>query len=87
MVVGFVSDKDITTILKLLPKKAVYYFCNANTKRALPSENLKAMAQEYGLEGKAFSSVKQAFETAKKEAQKDDFIFLGGSNYVVAEAL
>lgn len=87
IVIGFVSDKDVNTILKMLPQKAVYYFCNAQSKRALPAENLKYAAENYGLQGSAFQSVKEAFQAAKNDADKDDFIFLGGSNYVVAEAL
>ena len=87
IVIGFVSDKDVNTILKMLPQKAVYYFCNAQSKRALPAENLKYAAENYGLQGTAFSSVKEAFQAAQNDAEKDDFIFLGGSNYVVAEAL
>lgn len=87
IVIGFVSDKDVTTILKMLPKKAQYYFCNADTKRALSASSLQNMAMEFGLNGMSYSSPKEAFETAKAEADKDDFIFLGGSNYVVAEAL
>lgn len=87
MVIGFVSDKDITSMLKILPKNAEYYFCNAAIKRALPSEQLKSQAENFGLKGRAFPSVKEALQTAKSEAQTDDFIFIGGSNFVVAEAL
>ncbi len=87
MVIGFVADKDVATILKMLPKNAVYYFCNANTKRALPAENLKFTALDYGLSGSSYSSPKEALKAAKSDSEKDDFIFLGGSNYVVAEAL
>ena len=87
MVIGFVSDKDITSMLKILPKNAEYYFCNAAIRRALPADELKAQAENYGLKGRAFSSVKLALETAKSDATQDDFIFIGGSNFVVAEAL
>lgn len=87
MVIGFVSDKDISGILKLLPKNAVYYFCNAQSKRAMPSAQLQSVAANYGLDGKSYQTVKEAFETAKAEARPNDFIFLGGSNYVVAEAI
>ena len=87
MVIGFVADKDISGILKLLPKNAVYYFCNAQSKRALSSPTLQSAAANYGLSGNAYQSVKEAFAAANADASPDDFIFLGGSNYVVAEAL
>ncbi|MCR5455799.1 MAG: bifunctional folylpolyglutamate synthase/dihydrofolate synthase [Bacteroidales bacterium] len=87
MVIGFVSDKDISGILKLLPKNAVYYFCNAESKRALPAAHLQATAINYGLNGNAYPSVKAAFAAAKADSTPNDFIFLGGSNYIVAEAL
>ena len=87
MVVGFVADKDTASILKLLPQNGVYYFCNAQSKRALPSPTLQSLAANYGLNGNAYQSVKEAFAAAKSDAAKDDLIFLGGSNYVVAEVL
>ena len=87
MVIGFVQDKDISSILKLLPKNAVYYFVNADNHRALPANELCCMAQRYGLSGNAYSSVAEGFAAAKKDSTMDDFIFLGGSNYVVAELL
>ena len=87
MVIGFVEDKDISSILKLLPKNAVYYFVNANTKRALPAAQLCEMAEHYGLSGRAYSSVTEGFAAAKQDSAQNDFIFVGGSNYVVAEIL
>ena len=87
MVMGFVADKDISTILKLLPTNAVYYFCNAQTKRALPSPTLQTAAANCGLVGNAYQTVREAFDAATKDAAADDMIFLGGSNYVVSEAL
>ncbi len=87
MVIGFVKDKDISGILRMLPQKAVYYFCNANIKRALPAAELRDMAMGYGLDGEAYPSVREAVEAAKNAASKDDFIFIGGSNFIVAEAI
>jgi len=87
MVVGFVADKDISAILRLLPQNGVYYFCNAQNKRALPASQLQSLAANYGLYGNTYQSVKEAFASAKADAQPDDLIFLGGSNYVVAEVL
>ena len=87
LVIGMVGDKDITSMLKLLPKDAIYYFCNAQIPRALPAEELKAKASEFGLKGNAYPSVAEALEAAKREASENDFIFIGGSNFTVAEIL
>ena len=87
LVIGMVGDKDITSMLNLLPKDAIYYFCNAQTPRALPAEELKAKASEFGLKGNAYPSVADALEAAKREASENDFIFVGGSNFTVAEIL
>ena len=87
MVIGFVADKDISSILRLLPQNGIYYFCNAQSKRALPAAQLQSLADNFGLHGDAYQSVKEAFAAANNDAHPDDFIFLGGSNYVVAEAI
>jgi dihydrofolate synthase / folylpolyglutamate synthase len=82
-----VKDKDITEILKLLPNEASYYFCKANIPRGLESEILKKQAETYNLQGKAYPSVISALAAAKRKAQADDLIFVGGSIFVVAEVL
>jgi dihydrofolate synthase / folylpolyglutamate synthase len=87
MVIGFVKDKDISGILKLLPTNAIYYFTNADIPRALEAGELKLKAMEHGLMGNSFPSVKQALEVAKKNAGPEDFIFVGGSTFVVAEVV
>ena len=87
LVIGMVGDKDITSMLKLLPKDAIYYFCNAQIPRALPAAELKAKASEFGLNGNAYPSVADALEAAKREASTNDFIFIGGSNFTVAEII
>lgn len=87
IVYGMVSDKDIDHILPLLPKKAVYYFTKASIKRALPETELREKARKCGLDGRCFSTVKEALETAKTEAEKEDLIFVGGSTFVVAEVI
>ena len=87
MVVGMVNDKDISSVLALLPRGAVYYFTQANIARALPADNLQQQAALAGLRGEVFSSVKEAVEKAVSDAQPDDFVFIGGSNFVVGEAL
>ncbi len=87
LVIGMVGDKDITSMLKLLPKDATYYFCNASIPRALPAADLKAKAAEFGLQGSAYASVADALAAAKCDASANDFIFIGGSNFTVAEIL
>jgi dihydrofolate synthase/folylpolyglutamate synthase len=86
-VFGVVKDKNIDTILSLLPEKAQYYFCQANIDRAMEVEELAKKAIKSGLKGAAHTSVKQALETAKKNAKKGDLIFVGGSAFVVTEVL
>jgi dihydrofolate synthase / folylpolyglutamate synthase len=87
MVIGFVNDKDLKMILPLFPKDATYYFTKASIPRALDENLLKANAETYGLEGKAFTDVKTALSNARDIANPTDVIFVGGSTFVVAEAL
>ena len=87
VVIGFVKGKDLTKLLPLLPKTARYYFCSPNVERGLNVSILKEQAATFGLKGRKYKSVKSALNAAKKRAHKNDFIFVGGSNFVVAEAL
>ncbi|MCM1554420.1 MAG: bifunctional folylpolyglutamate synthase/dihydrofolate synthase [Bacteroides sp.] len=82
---GMVKDKDISTILGLLPVSAAYYFCKAPQERALPVKDLQEAAEKHGLHGKGYDSVPLALESARKQAGKDDLIYVGGSTFVVAE--
>ena len=84
---GAVKDKNINKILKLLPKNAIYYFCEANIPRALPKDILLRLAKRHALKGKYYPSVKVALSNAKKIAKIKDLIFVGGSTFVVAEVL
>ena len=86
-VLGFVSDKDIGPVLKLYPKEATYYFCKANIPRGLNVDELLKLGKEHGLKGTGYSSVSEAFIAAKKNADSNDLIFIGGSTFVVAEVL
>ena len=87
IVIGMVNDKDITGVLALLPVHAQYYFTQAAIERALPADVLKEKGERYHLNGLAYSSVEQAVKASLAEAEPDDFIFIGGSNFVVGEAL
>jgi dihydrofolate synthase/folylpolyglutamate synthase len=73
--------------MELLPKTATYYFTKAASKRGMPEQSLQVLGEQIGLHGNGYPSVKEAFAAALKTAGTDDFIFVGGSNYVVAEFL
>ena len=87
IIIGMVSDKKIDKVLALLPKNAIYYFTKAQMPRALNEIELQKQAGEYGLKGGAYSTIKQAFEQAKIDYVDGDLIFVGGSNFTVAEIL
>jgi dihydrofolate synthase/folylpolyglutamate synthase len=84
---GVVNDKDISKILTILPKNAVYYFCKPNIPRGLDADNLKEQAAGFGLNGRNYPSVKDAFKAAQTNAMEDDLVFVGGSTFVVAEVV
>jgi len=87
IVFGMVSDKNPSKILPLLPQQAIYYFTQAAIPRALECHQLQQQAALLDLKGTAYPSVKEAITMAKQAANDDDVIFIGGSSYVVAEAL
>lgn len=86
-IIGMVNDKDISQVLSMLPKDAVYYFCKPDIPRGLEAESLKQKAESFGLQGEVYSSVKRAFDTAQKGAGERDLVFIGGSTFVVAEVV
>jgi dihydrofolate synthase/folylpolyglutamate synthase len=85
VVLGVVNDKDLDSILPLFPKNANYYFCKPNVPRGLDAEILKQRASDFDLFGKVFNSVSEAYESASNSANDSDFIYIGGSTFVVAE--
>ena len=87
IVVGFVKEKDVNSVLELFPKEATYYFCSPAIARGLNVDTLKEIATAKGLQGDAYSSVAEALNAAKAQALPTDFIFVGGSTFVVAEVL
>jgi dihydrofolate synthase / folylpolyglutamate synthase len=87
LVLGFVNDKNIDAILEFLPKNAIYYFCKPNIYRGLNEETLLSKAAYYGLKGNAYTSVANAYKQADKNAMSSDFIYIGGSTFVVAEII
>ena len=87
IVFGMVDDKDIQGVMALLPKDATYYYTKANNKRAVSEGVLKLYGTEFGLLGEAYPDVVSAYDAAQKAASEKDFVFIGGSSYVVAEFL
>ena len=87
IVIGMVNDKDISGVLSMLPREAVYYFTRASVPRALPQDKLEALATQAGLKGKSYPTVKEAVTAAQKESRPEDLIFVGGSTFIVADLL
>ena len=87
IIFGMVDDKDIYGVMSLMPKEATYYFTKPQTKRALPEQSVQVFGQQFELNGEAYPSVTEAYKAALKAAGSNDFIFVGGSNYIVGEFL
>ena len=85
MVIGMLKDKEVSKVLSLLPTDATYYFCKASIPRAMPADELSRKAESVGLKGSVFKNVNDAIKAAKENSSPDDFIFVGGSTFVVAE--
>lgn len=86
-ILGMVNDKDINGVLSLLPVNACYYFTKASVARAFPEKDLAYLASAYNLQGNTYPCVPEALKAAKANAGKDDFIYIGGSTFIVADAL
>lgn len=87
IVLGVVNDKDLNEILPLFPKNTKYYFCKPNIPRGLNAEILQKKAADFQLNGKVYNSISNAYQEALKSSTKKDFIYIGGSTFVVAEVL
>lgn len=87
IVLGVVNDKNLDDVLPLFPKNAEYYFCRPNVPRGLDAEILRCSAEKFQLTGGVFPSVTEAYKNAMDIANENDFIFVGGSTFVVAEIL
>lgn len=85
IVLGFVNDKDVEHVMPLFPKDAQYYFTQAEIPRAMPAEQVKAYGEKFGLTGEIYENVPFAYESAKKNASKNDTIFIGGSTFIVGD--
>jgi len=84
-VLGVVNDKDLEDILPLFPKTANYFFCRPNISRGLDEKILQQKAKDFGLNGKVCDSVSEAYAFALQAAGENDFVYIGGSTFVVAE--
>ncbi len=87
IVLGVVNDKDLSSIIDLFPKKATYYFCKPNIPRGLNANVLKRIFAKHRLKGEVYDSVYEAYKTALTNSDLNDFIFIGGSTFVVAEII
>ncbi len=87
IVMGMVSDKDIRGVLALMPREAIYYFTQASVRRAMPANRLKELAQAEGLQGECYANVPSAVKAAQEKSLPEDFIFVGGSSFIVADLL
>jgi dihydrofolate synthase/folylpolyglutamate synthase len=85
IILGVVNDKELDEVLPLFPKNATYYFCKPNIPRGLDASLLQEKALQFSLTGNTYSSVTEAYSASKNNSTKDDFIYIGGSTFVVAE--
>ena len=85
MVLGFSADKDIDTVLGMMPKDATYYFTQAQSSRSMKAEALQALGAKHGLKGEAYPIALNAYKAAMKAAKPSDVVFLGGSFYVLGD--
>lgn len=86
-IIGMAGDKDASSVIEMLPKSATYYFTKANSPRSLDENKLFELATSKGLIGEAYPTIKEAIDKARDKASLNDLIFIGGSNFVVAEAI
>lgn len=87
IVFGMVDDKDLETVMTMLPKNGIYYWTQPSTDRAFSVEKIAACGLHYGLKGCIYHNVITAYNQALRDAKTDDFVFIGGSSYVVADLL
>ena len=87
IVMGMVNDKDVSGVLAMMPKEATYHFTRASVKRALDEKELQALAARFNLHGNTYPTVAKATQAALECAKEGDFIFVGGSSFIVADLL
>lgn len=87
IVFGMASDKDIERVMSTLPHEACYYWTKASVKRATSEQTIANIATKYDLHGKTYSIVAEAYEAAVNNASTNDYIYVGGSSFIVADLL
>lgn len=87
LIFGVMADKDLSSMMNYLPKEAFYYFTQTSSLRALSSNTLKNIMSENGFIGKSTSTVSEAIELYLRESKNDDLVYIGGSSYIVSDAL
>jgi len=87
IIFGMVEDKDVNSVLKLLPKNALYYFVKPNNKRGMDENEIRLKAEDHGIHGISYLSLTEAYKAAMHNTGQNDFVFIGGSNYLVADFL
>ena len=87
IIFGMVNDKDVNSVMEMLPKNAIYYFTKAKIGRAINEKEIQQTGLLHGISGKAYPTVEKAYKDAIKDADKDDFVFIGGSSYIVSDFL
>ena len=87
IVFGVVNDKDLAEILPLFPKRAIYYFCKPDVPRGLDALSLQEKSADFDLKGQVYNSVADAYKKALDDSAETDYIYVGGSTFVVAEIL
>ena len=85
IVIGMVNDKDVNTVLSMLPQDATYYFTQASVRRAMPCDQFSQAASRHGLKGQCYPTVHDAYLAAKAASSEEDLIFIGGSTFIVAD--
>jgi dihydrofolate synthase/folylpolyglutamate synthase len=86
-VIGFVNDKNLNSIIDLFPMHAEFYFTKPNIERGMDQLELQNLFKSKNRIGNSFSNVKLALKSALNMSKKDDIIYVGGSTFVVAEAM
>lgn len=87
MVVGFVNDKDVNTIMEYMPRNGIYYFVSPSVARAANARDIAEIASAHGISGTAFDTVAEGYSRALADSSEDDMIFVGGSTFVVADLM
>ncbi|MCQ2255000.1 MAG: bifunctional folylpolyglutamate synthase/dihydrofolate synthase [Bacteroidaceae bacterium] len=85
IIFGMVDDKDVDSVMQMLPKDAVYYFTQAQSHRAIPYNIIKEKGEHLGLSGTSYPTADAAYSAAKQDSSDSDVIFIGGSNYIIGD--